>query len=206
MPSKQTTPEGLLAEIEDLLRNLPSAYTLHVNGAEGARHLGRVIAVLTAWDSTRSESARLLANDIRHHPTYYDSRYDDLVQLLSEAQTDLRLNVVGPINTAIGSGMMFEYFDEIRKLIEAARSDLFFIDPYLDADFISRYLPAVAVSVSIRLLGREKMGKLIPAAKLMAQQRGSAVEVRSARIFMTATSSSMPVPAISPVHHSRMAA
>ena len=33
---------------------------------------------------------------------------------------------------------------------------MFFVDPYLDAEFVSRYLPYVAEGVSIRLLGARR--------------------------------------------------
>jgi hypothetical protein len=42
-----------------------------------------------------------------------------------------------------GQGLVFDYFDGIRKQIELAKTELFFVDPYLDSDFVSRYLPQV---------------------------------------------------------------
>ena len=77
--------------------------------------------------------------------------------LIEEARADLRLATLGPINTAIGQGDVFDYFDEIRKIATLATADLFFIDPYLDAEFISRYLPHVPDGVQIRLPAREKI-------------------------------------------------
>src|SRR5882762_664359 len=50
----------------------------------------------------------------------------------------------------------------------------------LDADFVSRYLPHVHPSVSIRLLARKHFETLIPAAKLFAQQSKARIELRSA--------------------------
>ena len=76
--------------------------------------------------------------------------------LLYRAQHDLRMKTIGPINTVVGQGLAFHYFDEVRKIIEPARTDLFFIDRYLDAEFVSRDLPQVAPGVSIRLLARDK--------------------------------------------------
>ena len=76
---------------------------------------------------------------------------------------------LGPVNTAVGHGSVFDYFDEIRKQIEITKTDLLFVDPYLDAEFVARYLPHVPVGVAIRLLAREKIPTLVPAAKLFAQ-------------------------------------
>ena len=51
----------------------------------------------------------------------------------------------------------FEYFNEVRTIIEGAKVDLFFVDPYLDAEFADRYLPQVSSGVLIRLLARERV-------------------------------------------------
>ncbi len=85
--------------------------------------------------------------------------------------------------TVIGQGEVFNYFDELRKLIETATRDLLFVDPYLDAEFVSRYLSHVKPGVSIRLLTRERLSKLLPAVELFVQQSAAAVEVRSAPGF-----------------------
>ena len=41
---------------------------------------------------------------------------------------------------------------ELRKIIESARDDALFVAPYLDADFITQYMPSVAKGVTVRLL------------------------------------------------------
>jgi len=87
------------------------------------------------------------------------------------------------VNVAVGHGRVFEYFDQVRKIIELAAQEVFFIDPYLDADFVSRYLPMVRNGTSIRLLmGNDpaKLNKLLPAVDLFAQETGQSVGVRSA--------------------------
>jgi hypothetical protein len=66
-----------------------------------------------------------------------------LTSLLHQARADLRMDV-GPLSVVIDKGQVFDYFDELRKVIEPARSDLFCVDPYLDAEFVSHYLPHVA--------------------------------------------------------------
>ena len=60
--------------------------------------------------------------------------------LLHQAANDLRLKTVGPLTKAVGHGLVYDYFDEVRKIIETARTDLLFVDRYLDAEFVSRYL------------------------------------------------------------------
>jgi hypothetical protein len=83
----------------------------------------------------------------------------------------------------LATGLVFDYFDEVRTAIEIAKSDVLFVDPYLDAEFVSRYLPAVSQGVSIRLLAREKMASLVSASTLYQQQTGATIAVRSASNF-----------------------
>jgi len=79
--------------------------------------------------------------------------------------------------------MPFDYFDEIRKVLETAQRDVLFVDPYLDAEFVSRYLGHIPAGVSIRLLARERIQTLIPAVELYAKQSNTKIEVRSAAGF-----------------------
>lgn len=82
---------------------------------------------------------------------------------------------------AISQGMEFEYFDEIRKKLEEAQQEILFIDPYLDAEFVSRYLVHLRSGVEARLLtSRRKLSSLLPAAKLIAQQNDFPISVRTA--------------------------
>ena len=60
---------------------------------------------------------------------------------------------------------------------------MLFIDPYLHAEFVSRYLPHVAVGVTVRLLARERLAELLPAVTLFRQQKQTPIEVRAAQGF-----------------------
>ena len=93
------------------------------------------------------------------------------------------MKTVGPISVGVSQGLVFDYFDEIRKIVEIAKQDLLFVDPYLDAEFVSRYLGHVSVGVTTRLLAREKLATLLPAVDLFAKQLKAAIEVRSAPNF-----------------------
>jgi len=178
------TKEQLLAEVEDLLRNMPPAENIHLHTAENFSWLGRVAAVIGHWDGLK---ASLLEDylDKLHSPFARDSDEGmrKLMTLLHQARHDLRMQTVGPVNVAMAQGMVFDYFDEVRKIIEAAKLDLFFVDPYLDAEFVSRYLPHIRPGVTARLLAREKLQTLLPAVDTFAQQSKVKIEVRSAPNF-----------------------
>ena len=71
--------------------------------------------------------------------------FRQIMTLLHEARHSLRMRTVGPLNAAIGKGSVFDYFDEVRKIVEPAAKDVLFVDPYLDAEFVARYLPHMRV-------------------------------------------------------------
>lgn len=177
--------EQLLAEIEDIIKTMPPRATIRHETQENLAWLGRVSAAIEKWNSAKTalvkEHLDLFHSNGHVRETGYG--FTKLLTLLHQAQNDLRLETVGPVNVAVPHKMVFEYFDEIRKIIELARQDLLFVDPYLDAEFVARYLPNVAAGVTIRLLAREKLATLLPAVDAFSQQTGATVEIRSAPNF-----------------------
>ena len=161
---------------------MPPKATLRHQTEENLSWLGRAVAIISLWDGIQGIAAR--SHVAQFHDVISSNKgYLGLMSLLHEARSTLRMQTLGPTNVAVGQGLVFNYFDEIRKLIEPSQKDLLFVDPYLDADFVSRYLPHVKAGVSIRLLAREKLNTLVPAVRLFIQQTGSTVEIRSAPKF-----------------------
>jgi hypothetical protein len=89
------------------------------------------------------------------------------------------MRTTGHLSVSVQKGAVFEYFDELRQLIQLARADLLFVDPYLDAEFVARYLPFAAAGATVRLLRRDKIPALTAAASAFAQQNQLSVRVRS---------------------------
>jgi hypothetical protein len=178
------TKERLLAEIEDIIRTMPAVRALRDDKPENHAWLGRASAAISNWNAPKSVYVPQCIDQIIG-PTEYGATLAlrRLTTLLNEARHDLILQIPGTGNTAISTGMTFDYFDEIRKIIELANQDVMFVDPYLDADFVSRYLPHVSAGVAIRLLAREKLATLLPAVDAFSQQAGRKVGVRLAQGF-----------------------
>lgn len=172
--------EELLGEVEDVLRTMPPRETLRHPTDENFAWLGRVSAFIEAWDFSKTISLGMAMHQFQGQMARdAQEGMRTILTLLHQARHDLRMKTIGPVNAAMGHGRVFDYFDEVRKIIEPAKQDLFFVDPYLDAEFVSRYLPHVAAGVAIRLLAREKVSTLLPAVDLYARQSDTAVHVRS---------------------------
>ena len=173
--------ERLLSDVEEILRVAPTLDEFWSDSGSDAHltWIGRTAAAIERWNIVHMPSVSAALID---HPSQYGppcrKTLATLKILLQQAKSDLsaKLDRSGVV---IAEGRVFEYFDELRKLIETARDEVFFVDPYLDADFVARYLPHVAKGVSIRLLSSsKKRATLLPAVEAFAQQFGGPINVR----------------------------
>jgi len=178
------TKEQLLAEIEDVLRTVPPKPTITNLTEESLTWFGRAAAVVEQWNSLRGPTFRHSLRQVQGQlPVFAAIGFTEMMTTLHEARHDLRMQTVGPLTAVVSQGSVFDYFDEIRKIIESATEDLLFVDPYLDAEFVSRYLPHVVIGVTIRLLALKKLPTLLPAVEAFASQSKALIEVRSAIEF-----------------------
>lgn len=173
--------EDLLVEVDDILRTMPSRSTLRHSEDQNFAWLGRVAAFVEIWNPSKSIPLNFAMNEFHGlNAREAQEGFRKILTLLHQSRQDLRMNTVGPMNSALGHGQVFDYFDEVRKIIEPASYDLFFIDPFLDAEFVSRYLSHTQKGTAIRLLGRERIATLLPAADLFSKQNDIQVSVRTA--------------------------
>jgi len=178
------TNQQLLAEIDDILREMPTRATIRQETEENYAWLGRVSALIENWNPPMSALLRIYLDQFYGRGAQeVGESLRKIVTLLYQARHDLRMKTVGPVNVLIGQGMVFDYFDEIRKIVEAAKQDILFIDPHLDADFVARYLTHITPGVNVRLLARERLTSLLPAVHAFVEQSQGQVEVRSASGF-----------------------
>jgi hypothetical protein len=179
------TDAQLLAEVEDLIRTMPSRERLGNDDADTLAWVGRASALAHAWDPVRAT----LAFDMHARnlgataSATYSQAARGVISGLHQIRHELRLRTVGPLTVAVPTGGVFDYFDEVRKVIAEARSDLLFVDPYLDAEFVSRYLPHVCQGTTVRLLARERLPSLLAAVPPARTQLNLTIEVRSAAAF-----------------------
>jgi len=172
--------DRLLAEVEDVLRTMPARATIFHDAPENLAWFGRAKAVVIEHGPSSAQNAERLMQAMHEytHALKRASALNEFVALLHQVRHQLRMKA-GLTSIVVGKGDVFDYFDGLRKVVQGAQSDVFFVDPYLDADFVSTYLPHVKAGVMIRLLAREKLGTLLPAVDKFAQQAGTAVQVRS---------------------------
>lgn len=177
-----TKEEGLalLNELEFLIRTRPPKSTARHDTDENIEWLGRACAVVSNWNHFKSAEFEGLARNLPQNMGMLGSNaYFNLIRILQQARFDLK-NQLDPLtNAVIDQGKVFEYFDEVRRQVELAAYEVFFVDPYLDAEFVSKYLVYVKPGVKIRLLTKNYVKNLVPAAQMLVAQNGSLIEIRS---------------------------
>jgi hypothetical protein len=119
--------DQLALEIEDLIRTMPGLRDFSVNPDKCIPWLGRASAAMNTWDSARAmvhfeSHVRVLTKSGNYD--FSSTRRNLLVQL-HQAQSDLRLRSTGPLSIGVETGRVFDYFDEVRRMIESAKIDLF---------------------------------------------------------------------------------
>ena len=98
---------------------------------------GRASAVLTRWDPYKAVDFNVSSPGLNSpFPDIKLNANRKMQTVLHQAIHDLRLKTGGPLTVALDQGAVYDYFDEVRKLIETAKSELLFVDPYLDAEFV----------------------------------------------------------------------
>ncbi|CAG0978975.1 hypothetical protein BURK2_01729 [Burkholderiales bacterium] len=75
--------------------------------------------------------------------------------------------------------LVMDYFEDVREVLLTARKDVFFVDPYLDAELVSRYMANINIGVSVRLLRSRGTAALVPPIDLAAMQVDHPIELRS---------------------------
>jgi hypothetical protein len=179
--SKKMISDAILTqEVEDLIKTMPPGGTLTHDSQHILEWKGRLSAVFESLGlpiSIRAQSALTDAASVRGDQAGRGAR--NLISLLHEARHMLRMRSPTATSLVVEAGEVYSYFDEVRKIITTATSELFFIDPYMDADFVSRYLTQVQPTVSIRLLSSKSIAALIGAVDVFSKQNAHRIEIRS---------------------------
>ena len=170
----------LLAEIEDLIRTAPEFTMSKYKWLDNMNWPGRAAAAIRAWDPIAHVTAGTCLSQLSMStPDIALGGFNRLRMLLDEAKDDLQRRVGIPMSIVVDKGMRFDYFDQIRSILESAHREVLVVDPYLDNDFVSTYLTQISNDIPVRLLtSNSKRASLIPAVKLLTDQTGIKVETR----------------------------
>lgn len=175
----QIDQKQLLAEVENLIRSTPQGY---FEAASRHEWLGHVSAVLTTSPQGSSIVDSFLSAMSNHRPSAISEQvasYRRIIVSLHEVRRVLQWKTKTPTGVVIGPGMVFDYFDEVRKIIKQAKHEILFVDPYMNSEFVSKYMKLINSNVKVRLLASSSADALATALDLFTKQSGISVEIRT---------------------------
>ena len=170
--------EQKLAEVQRIFRALPEMSDFFdYRSDDTMMWISDARSVLSLVHVSIDRELEILEDQIG---TNKHRHYQNIRQKFMDIMTKLRRST-RPISASIEKGNVFDYYDETRKILELAKTEIFLIDSYVDAEIVSTYFKAVDQSVSIRVLTSAKKTALsiVPAAKLLQKQNEVSIEIRS---------------------------
>lgn len=180
MPT-QFAPEQLAAAFNEIIRSMPNRQTLSHDLPENHEWFGQAAALVTIADPLRGTIFKNEIDKIHSRGRDPHEPIQNIIVTLQQLKTEWQFKAGGPLTLAFEAGKPFDYYDEVRKIIEAATSDILVVDPYLGVEFFGRYLPFAKKNVKIRLLVEHKMTEVTEAARLFSTQYGSKIELRKSK-------------------------
>jgi hypothetical protein len=178
------TEEQLVAGLKEALANKP-ADTYSDEGLEWFADVAGMVAAYRSGAAVRLRGLLSRISEVDAGNEFFSHlRYNAVKEFYIEARTiytTLRLQTNSFTTAQVSRGQVHDYFEEVRQLIGASTTDILFIDPYIDAEFVERYLPQIPAGVSVRLLtSTGRVASLAPALALYRQQHQAVqVELRA---------------------------
>lgn len=173
------SPAELAAHFDALVRTMPPINTLRHDTQENHEWLGLAAHLVQETDRMRGISFRMEMAKLYTISNRMPGETEQLlVSMVHQCKMEWRFKSSGPLAIAFEPRRPFDYFDEVRKCVESAASEVFFIDPYMDTDFVLRYMPFVKPGVAVRLLGSNKIMALKAAVEMYSAQNGAGISLR----------------------------
>lgn len=172
----------LLSEVEGLIRGLPPFTDFENSVPNVIEWGGRASTILEKVDRIEFSSISCTIEQALTGQIYARiDAYPKIQFALQRAKSMLILRIPGVRSTAVDQGARFRYFDEITKIVQTAQSELYFVDPFLNNDFLTRYVEPLTKNLKIRLLGKKvaELSTLVQGCKLLNAQGSLKIEIRS---------------------------
>lgn len=170
-------PEVLLAQLRALLERAPDFEQYSPLSREHGLWLGQAHALVARWDKVQAIMLRVAA-DALPMGLMRGRNVATIFGVLNRAIADLELQVPEKGKVAFAAGEVYDFFQELNKVIGLAEKSIFIVDPYLDATVFDHYLNSRRANVTVRLLLSKNPETIKAAAEKYVQQHGNVLEVR----------------------------
>lgn len=179
-----TDPHLLLSQLRHQLTTIPPFCGFEEVPDQELEWLGKTHALIRRWNDFEGIAFQTAVDFLGMVPVAQQN-INKIRAILHRAIADLEIDVqsVQAAGGAFGPGAVYDFFNELNKLIAQATTTLFIIDPYMDSDIFDQYLSSSNTHVDISLLVSSNSSNLKAAAQKFAQQKGGNIEVRKSSTF-----------------------
>jgi hypothetical protein len=171
------TPHILLEQLRNLLQSIPPLEGRGDYTQEQYAWLGKANALMNEWNEIQSIPFKAAVNNLIHN-TNRRAQYGIIMTSIHDVISRLETALPQSSGQAFGPGAAYDFFKALNDLVASATSQIFIVDPYLDAEVFDGYLHALKPGVAIRLLTSRYVDHVRIAAEKYRTQFGSNVEVR----------------------------
>lgn len=172
------TPHVLLEKLKALLQSIPPLEGRGSYSNEQYSWLGQASAIMYEWDPIQSLSFKVSVDCLIKNIDR-SGNLGILVSFIHDVIARVENSLPQEAGQAFGPGAVYDFFKALNELVATARSELWVVDPYLDAEVFDGYMQSLNSGVSARLLTAKYLSNVKVAAEKYQAQFGSAIEVRS---------------------------
>lgn len=175
----------LLLKLVDLIENKPDyppSFNLDADSPQRS-WLAKARAVLERLDKLRwGTEFRAHMGTLAGHWAYaWPALFGVLTDAIEDLRLDLELDGRSEVGTAYAPGQVYQFFADLKKILDSASESLFIIDPYFDGTAFDDYIQGVNPSVKLRIFCGKYTNQVLPYTKKYSEQNGSNIELRKSR-------------------------
>lgn len=171
------TPHILLEQLRNLLGSTPPLEGRGDYTQEQYTWLGKAKALMSEWSETQSIPFNVSVDSLIRNINRR-ANYGIVVTFIHDVIVRLENSLPQNNGQAFGPGAAYDFFRALNDLAASANSQVFIVDPYLDAEVFDGYLHGLKRGVTVRLLTNKYVDNVRVAAEKYRTQFGSNVEVR----------------------------
>lgn len=171
------TPHVLLEQLRNLLGSIPPLEGRGDYTQEQYKWLGKAKALIAEWSEIKSIPFNVSVDSLIRNINR-QANYGVVVTFLHDVIARLENSLPQDNAQAFGPGAAYDFFVALNDLASSANTQLFIVDPYLDAEVFDGYLHGLKRGVNVRLLTNRYVDSVRVAAEKYRAQSGSNVAVR----------------------------
>ena len=171
------TPQVLLEKLRSLLQSMPGLEGQGPYTRDQFSWIGKANAAMRQWNAIQSATFTVATNSLVRN---IDRRgnYGVALSSIYEAIEQLENSLPQGAGQAFGPGAAYDFFRSLNDLIGSAASQIFIVDPYMDAEIFDGYLYSLNPAIPVRLLANKGIANVKVAAQKHMTQTGANIELR----------------------------